>query len=737
MVFLSRSRSILALLFLCFTTLAGWASGENPKKKVLVFYPDSDSRPGILAFDRELRQTLHHAESSIEIFNEFLDTSRFPDEAYQQQLAQFLRSKYALHKPDVIVVGLAPALDFILKYRSTICPGVPVVYGAIEKNEIDMRKIDADVIGAPMYFALESTLKLALRLQPGVKRVYVIAGSSPYDQYWLGQARQVFEPYARTLTFSYLSDLSVSDLQYLVSTIPPDGIIYYLHMFRDNTGISLSSAEVVELLAPKASAPIYGHVGTYMGRGIVGGQLMEFEREAGNAATLALQILDGKKPEEVTLPTGTQGHYTVDWRQLQHWDIREADLPPGTIVKFAEKDFWESYKWHVLSSISLCIGEALLIIGLLLQRANRQKAERLFRLSVESAPNGMVLIGHNGMILLANTQMEKLFGYTTWELLGASVELLVPERFRDSHPLLRTAYLKSPTNHLMGAGCDLTGRRKDGSEFPVEIGLNPILTESPFRILATIVDVTERKRVEARLSQNQKELIALTGKLMQAQESERRHIARELHDDLNQNLALLSLELDLLGEKPPESKAQLDETLSHLSSQVKQLSTFVHDLSHQLHPAKVEQLGVVTALRALTRDLSITHECNIDFVANDINRPIPTQVGLCLYRIAQEGIRNAIKHSQAKEIMVGLSLDGEAILMIISDDGKGIASQHELEFSGLGLLSMRERLRLVDGEILIDSSPGQGTRLRVRVPLNDPADDAKSQQPVTPTAFAT
>src|SRR5207244_5929289 len=139
------------------------------------------------------------------------------------------------------------------------------------------------------------------------------------------------------------------------------------------------------------------------------------------------------------------------------------------------------------------------------------------------------------------------------------------------------------------AGRVLFGRRKDGSEFPVEIGLNPIRAGPDSLVLASVIDITERKRADEASRESRRELRALTGRLIQAQESERRRIARELHDDLNQSLALLSVELDLLGQKPPESAAQFGARVQELSARVKQVSFAVHGLSHQLHPAKLEQ----------------------------------------------------------------------------------------------------------------------------------------------------
>ncbi len=511
-------------------------------------------------------------------------------------MAIFLRDKYARLKLDAVVVGLAPSLDFILKYRSIICPGVPVVYGAIERNEIESRRIDPDVIGVPMTFALEPTLKLALQLQPRISKVYVIAGTTPFDKYWLEQARLLFKPYSDRIAFSFTNDLSVKELQNFVSTLTPDSMVYFLHMLRDTSGDRFASAEVVSQIAPHASVPIYGHIGTYLGRGIVGGQLMEFGNEGRNAAHLVLQLLGGRKPHEVSFPAPVDNHYTVDWRKLKQWGIREADLPKGTLVRFEEPDFWDLYQWYVLGFVSLCIGQVVLIIGLLFQRFNRKKAEQ-------------------------------------------------------------------------------------------------------------------------KLSTSQADLIALTGRLMQAQESERGHIARELHDDLNQNLALLAVELDLLNNEPPDSKDHLNERLSKLCSRVKELSTFVHDLSLQLHPAKVEQLGLVTALRGLCRDVGASHDLIIDFTTENVESPIPQQIALCLYRIAQEGLRNAIKHSGANGIEVRLSQLNDGLGLVIADNGAGILKSEHEEPVGLGLISMRERLRLVNGTFHIESKPDEGTRIEVHVPF--------------------
>ena len=143
--------------------------------------------------------------------------------------------------------------------------------------------------------------------------------------------------------------------------------------------------------------------------------------------------------------------------------------------------------------------EGLLVLSAIVDITERKRAEELFRQAVESAPNGMVMINPDGTIVLVNAQTEKMFGYDRDELLNQPVELLVPERFRTIHPEYRSGFFASPQVRSMGVGRDLYGRRKDGSEFPVEIGLNPIKTDDGLFVLSAIVDITERKRADAAL----------------------------------------------------------------------------------------------------------------------------------------------------------------------------------------------------------------------------------------------
>ena len=205
----------------------------------------------------------------------------------------------------------------------------------------------------------------------------------------------------------------------------------------------------------------------------------------------------------------------------------------------------------------------------------------------------------------------------------------------------------------------------------------------------------------------------------QAQENESRRIARELHDDLGQGLALLTVKMDLLRQSPPEKAGEIEARMQELLAQIRHLSSSVHDLSHQLHPSKLEQLGLVAAIAGLCRELTHHHGLKIEFTYDQMSAAISADTAVCLYRIAQEGLRNAIKHSGARQAEVVLRRALDVISLWIVDHGRGFDPRQVQSESGLGLVSMRERVRYLGGEIAIDSQLSSGTRLQVRIPVKE------------------
>ena len=277
-----------------------------------------------------------------------------------------------------------------------------------------------------------------------------------------------------------------------------------------------------------------------------------------------------------------------------------------------------------------------------------------------------------------------------------------------------------------GNGQDDHGIRTkiEGSEFWSQhkwqlLALVGICAVQALLIAGMIVQRRRRTRTEHRIRQ---ELQELTGRLLIAQESERKRIARELHDDFGQNLALLSVEMDILQQSPLKSREQLAEYIETMAARVKQLSSSIHELSHQLHPIKLEQLGLLTALGSLCKELSRVHGLTIPFSHNGL--PTLTQeTSLCIYRVAQEALSNAIRHSGANTVKVALAATQSVVSLEIADDGRGFDPATIANREGLGLVSIRERLRAVDGSLIVDTKPSHGTRLEIVISL---ANNAKN-----------
>jgi signal transduction histidine kinase len=210
----------------------------------------------------------------------------------------------------------------------------------------------------------------------------------------------------------------------------------------------------------------------------------------------------------------------------------------------------------------------------------------------------------------------------------------------------------------------------------------------------------------------EEELSGVSRNLIEAQEHERERIGRELHDDINQRLAMLVLELEHLQNDPSDVQNRLQE----LRKQTAELSNDVQGLSHELHSSKLQYLGVVSGIKSWCREFGERQRIEID-VKSDVSSVLPSEVGVCLFRVLQEALRNALRHSGVKRIEVQLQEASNEIHLIVTDLGRGFDVEAAIQGQGLGLTSMQERVRLLSGSIDIQSKPMGGTTIYVRIPF--------------------
>jgi PAS domain S-box-containing protein len=237
------------------------------------------------------------------------------------------------------------------------------------------------------------------------------------------------------------------------------------------------------------------------------------------------------------------------------------------------------------------------------------------------------------------------------------------------------------------------------------------------RIVGMVTDITERKLTEAALAD-------VSRRLIEAQEQERNRIARELHDDIGQRLALLTVELDQL-QRDPNDLREVRRRICELQKQAGEIATDIQTLSHELQSTKLEYLGPVAAMRDLCQELEEPTKMQIDFKSRDLPSRLPPDISLCLFRVLQEALHNAVKHSRAQQVEVRLWGASDEVHLTVSDLGIGFDSEAAKEKRGLGLVSMEERLKLVKGTISITSQPRSGTTIRARVPLSSAGDSLR------------
>lgn len=229
------------------------------------------------------------------------------------------------------------------------------------------------------------------------------------------------------------------------------------------------------------------------------------------------------------------------------------------------------------------------------------------------------------------------------------------------------------------------------------------------RLHGFMIDVSERKRAEEALKD-------LGGRLIAAQEEERRRVARELHDDFNQRLAVLSVELEQVRQKIKEP-LELRRTLQRLQAQAQEIAAEIHRLSYKLHPSKLDHLGLAPAVKSLCTELTDGGKLKTEFVQSGFPFVLDPDITLCVYRIAQEALRNCVKHSRAESARVLLTRTRTAVRLMISDNGCGFNVKTASMQKGLGFISMKERLHLLGGKLNVYSKPLHGTRIEVSVPL--------------------
>jgi len=374
-------------------------------------------------------------------------------------------------------------------------------------------------------------------------------------------------------------------------------------------------------------------------------------------------------------------------------------------------------------------GKLLRMIGMVADITERKLAEEALResedklrLLLDSTAEAIYGIDLEGRCTFCNPACLRTLGYERVDdLLGKSMHDLIHHTRADgtSLPVEECRIFQA---FRAGKGVHVDDEvlwRANGTSFAAEYWSYP--QRKGQKIVGAVVafiDITQRKLAEAALAN-------VNRRLIEAQEEERTRIARELHDDFAQRLALLAVELEQLHKDPPDLP-EVRRLVGELQKQTTEIATDIQTLSHELHSAKLQYLGIATAMRSFCQELGEQTKVKIDFKSHDLPSPLSPDVSLCLFRVLQEALHNSAKHSGVRHVEVQLWGTSDEVHLTVSDAGIGFDSEAAERSQGLGLTSMEERLKLVKGTLSIESQPKRGTTIHARVPLSSGSDSMRA-----------
>lgn len=821
------------------------------------------------------------------------------DDAYSRLMFAMLKRKYAGRGVDlVIAVGSYPLQYMSSRYRE-IAPNAQLLYGLLGGGQ----PRPPGTTGIVWLFDVAPTVEIALAQNPGTRRIVFVQGGSevdramlPYFQPGLDAAQRAHPEVRLEVTPAQ----PFTELSRSMATLPRDTVVIFLVYFGDSVGQTFTPERAMTLLLPQTPRPIYSVVGTFLGKGVVGGSVADFEPMGNRLADIGFTTLRGVPPDRIPEVRDTFQRPVFDWAVMKRWGIPADRVPPGSTIINRQYTVWELYRWQILGGVVLIVAEAALILLMLRLRAVRRRAEQALARQYElelaiaelataliSLPSELVnseidsalqrLLGllrldriavfelseqDSSLRLLAATAaaelgppptaidarqaqwaMEKLlrgepvlvsrledlpvealslkelaqrqrvksiaifplrseaetFGALAFSAMQHEVEWTADrlqylktvsdifgtalQRRRVQEALISSEQMKSSilsslnsqiavldrASRVIAAndqweaftrensgrpdwmsgssalfevcrGCETACEdaesvwegiqrvcRGERDSFEMEYEC-PSLSGEKRWFLMTVTrlrdadggaviahhDISESKRSEQAIRD-------LSGKLITAQEEERSRIARELHDDINQQLALLAIDLQRIEGSLPGDAHAAHSLLHELWKKTNGVSADIQRISHQLHSAKLEHLGLISALRGLCHEFSRQQKMGIEFHSQDVPSHLDRGVALSLFRIAQECLRNAGKHSQARNVRVELAGEHGGVVLRVTDDGMGF-DPGRAGRAGLGMVSMQERLRLVGGRLRVSSARSAGTRVEATVPLSAPDD---------------
>jgi PAS domain S-box-containing protein len=648
----------------------------------------------------------------ITFYDAYLEDPQVEEKSYRESVSETLRRRYAKVKLDVVIVSNPAALHFAVEYRDKIFPGVPIVFVGVGAGDLKNQKIWPGVTGVASPWGFRETIDLMLRLEPDTNTIAVVAGNTLWDRQFVAVAHEELLHYQDKVAEIDIVGPPNHQLYERAAALPPHTVVLFQAYPQFANQPEFGTWDLVTAISQRL--PTYSVFPRLCINGCIGGAYEDAIKEDVWTAEIAARVLLGERADDIPVAYATDLQVQVDWRALRRWQIPEATLPLGSVVLNREPTLWERYRKYVFVAIAVIAIQLLLIFGLLWQRVRKlrllsvlRESEKRFRVMANTTPSLIWMCDQEGKIIYLN---ERLLAFTGTDPKAGYGELWSTSVHPDDLKIVsdgRSRALKSRESFAD----EYRLRRDDGVYRWIFDVASPRLNgDGSFAgFIGSAVDITDQKMAREALEK-------VSGQLIAAQEKERSHLARELHDDICQRLALLSTRIEKVTQDWGAGQTPVGDQLKQIWQQCSTLTTDVQALSHELHPSILDNLGLVTAAKGFCREISEHSGAVVEFTSINMPASLPREVSLSLFRVIQEALHNSVKYSGAKRFEVHLQGNPGEVSLEISDTGVGFDAGN-LKSKGLGMVSMQERINFVRGRFSVQSRVGEGTKIIVSVPL--------------------
>jgi PAS domain S-box-containing protein len=735
---LSLGATMLLLLNLADTSAVGQAPA--PVQRVLVLYSDERLLPANIIMDEAIRTAFAASTNNrVEFYSEFLDVARFPGEEEQQRQRIFFREKYRDRPPDLVIAVSGGALVFLAQHQADLFGAVPIVYCSVAGDPHPGNLSDARIAEVPIPDSVAPTLEMMLRLHPDTRQVAVISGNGPRDLQMADTFRQKIAPFGNRVAFTWLTNLSIEELRGRLSRLPAHTVVLYITMFQDAAGKTFTPRQALEAFAPASGAPIYACYDSFVGHGIVGGSMVTFEEIGRKAAQLGIRILAGEDPQAAARSESHRAVPMFDWHQLRRWNISEERLPPGSIVLFKEATYWEQHYGIILTALSLCLLEALLIVALLVQLRRRRLAEAALReseqqmgLAANAAELGMWTWDVLRDRLWMTDKGRALFGFTSDMRLDYAALIA---RVHPEDRATRDAAIKRALKNQGEYAIEYRVLLPDGQvRWIAGRGRVEFAGGKALRMRGVSLNITERKQAELEAARQRTELahrsrVTLLGELSGS-------LAHELNQPLGAIVTNAGAALRSLGRNNI-TREKFREVLEDIVADGQRAGEVIRGIKGMLRKSEgARQLVDLNEVIAQTLKLTQSDALADDrLVLTEFQPALPKveadvvqlqQVFLNLILNAFEASKDVPKLQRRVVIRTERDSDG-GVLVCVRDFGTGLPTEaperiFEQFFStkpegmGMGLFISRSIVTAHRGTLRAENAKGGGAQFWLRLP---------------------